>query len=117
MSNIFTLRFLSYSFATWIVFLLASGLLIQREVIFFDVISNLDVSSQYASEIPLSRLPLEPLAGIAFNIMSRELVWLGTFILLYIPLALYSSQVLLAVLQKKTERDQPTSKNRRRLSS
>lgn len=58
------LTLMTIIFLVWIGFLLILGITNTREVVFFDVISQTDVSSNYLSVIPLERYLLEPIIGV-----------------------------------------------------
>jgi len=53
-------------FLIWLIFLVILSTVAQREVIFYDALSQKDVSSDYSSKLPLARYLLEPLIGVAF---------------------------------------------------
>ncbi|HUY01489.1 MAG TPA: PHP domain-containing protein [Candidatus Deferrimicrobium sp.] len=51
---------------SWIIFLIIMGCFASRDVTFYEVISQTDVTSQYTSTLPLTRYLFEPFSGIAF---------------------------------------------------
>jgi len=63
-NKIFTFSFIC--FISWIIILSAIMITATREVIFYDALSQTDVSSEYSSTIPLGRYLLEPIIGFTF---------------------------------------------------
>jgi len=56
--------FITIIFIIWILYLLIMGFLSTREVYFYDVLHQEDLSEQYTSEVPFLRYLIEPLLGI-----------------------------------------------------
>lgn len=71
-------------FICWMIFLMIISVLAERNLIFFDVIAQEDVSSNYSSEMPIERYLIEPFVGIAFIMTSKTVDWILILILLYI---------------------------------
>lgn len=72
---------LSIGFFAWFIFLLT--LLVNRpSVIFYDVLAQVNVSSDYTSIIPISRYVIEPFFTIAF-ILEMEFSWMFLFLIFY----------------------------------
>ena len=69
-------------FILWIIFLLVLGVINRRVITFYDALALNDVSSNYASELPLLRYLLEPFAITAF-ILDFEFTWLFSFLIFY----------------------------------
>ena len=73
---------LSVVFLIWVVFLIVLSIFGQRQVIFYDVLGQSDVSSDFLSNFPLIRYIVEPFAAIAF-ILEDEFRWMFIFLLTY----------------------------------
>ncbi|HUY01488.1 MAG TPA: PHP domain-containing protein [Candidatus Deferrimicrobium sp.] len=89
------LTFITACFVGWIIFLLILGLTNTRIVIFYDVLSQTDVSSNYSSTIPLLRYFLEPIVGTTF--IFRYLV--DSILIIFVGYV--AIRVIYVVFQKK----------------
>ena len=69
-------------FTIWILFLIILAIFNRRNVIFWENISNTDVSSEYLSVLPPLRYILEPIAQLSF-ILEMEFSWLFLVIIIY----------------------------------
>jgi hypothetical protein len=65
----FLIFIITIVFVAWIVYLLITGFISDREVSFYDVMKGEDVSGQYTSQVPFLRYLIEPILGI-MNIFS-----------------------------------------------
>ena len=74
--------FITIGFIIWILFLISLAIFNRRNVIFWENISNTDVSSQYSSVLPPLRYILEPIAQLSF-ILEMEFSWLFLVIIIY----------------------------------
>jgi len=63
-NKLFTFAFICI--IAWIIFLSVIMITATREVIFYDALNQIDVSSEYTSTIPLTRYLLEPIIGFTF---------------------------------------------------
>ncbi|MFX1418180.1 MAG: PHP domain-containing protein [Promethearchaeota archaeon] len=77
-----TFTIISVSFLLWVVFLLILSITGQRTVIFYDALGQIDVSSEFTSELPLQRYIIEPFAAIAF-ILEKEFTWMYLYLIFY----------------------------------
>lgn len=82
-------------FAFWIIFLVVLTITSQKNVIFWENISNIDVSSDYSIILPVSRYILEPIAQLSF-IIEMEFTWMFLFFISY-PIL----RILYLILRKK----------------
>ncbi len=73
---------LSLLFSIWIVILLVLAVIGTREIVFYDALGQIDVSSEYSSVLPWLRYIIEPFAIIAF-ILEYEFTWLLLFLIIY----------------------------------
>ena len=69
-------------FLTWFVFLLIILLTSHRSVIFYDALTQSDVSSNYESRLPILRYFLEPIASVSF-MLGMDFSWLFLFMISY----------------------------------
>jgi len=69
---------ISVIFLIWFVFLVVLSIIGKRTVIFYDALGQVDVSSEYSSNLPLLRYIIEPYMAIAF-ILEYEFTWLILF--------------------------------------
>ncbi|MHA2429981.1 MAG: PHP domain-containing protein [Promethearchaeota archaeon] len=74
--------FVTLIFIFWILFLIILAIFNERNVIFWENISNSDVSSEYSSVLPPLRYVLEPIAQLSF-ILEMEFSWLFIVIIIY----------------------------------
>ena len=81
----FLLFFITIVFVIWLVFLLFIGINASREVFFYDVLNDVDVSDQYISQVPFVRYFIEPICGLTFTI-GVDFTWIATFILFFVIL-------------------------------
>ncbi|MFW9773616.1 MAG: PHP domain-containing protein [Candidatus Thorarchaeota archaeon] len=86
---------LTLLFATWVIFLIILAIRNQKVVIFWENISNTDVSSDYMIILPLLRYILEPIAQLSFT-LEMEFTWMFLFFISY-PIL----RILYLVLRKK----------------
>ena len=67
----FLIFFITILFMIWITFLIITGIISSREVFFYDVLNDIDVTDQYTSQIPIFRYLIEPILGfisiVTFN--------------------------------------------------
>ena len=77
------LSIVSAFFSIWFIFLIILCVINKREVIFYDALSQTDVSSDYTSSFPLERYFIEPFMGLAY-IFGMEFLWLIAFFILYL---------------------------------
>ncbi|NVM53045.1 MAG: PHP domain-containing protein [Candidatus Helarchaeota archaeon] len=79
------LTILTIGFIIWMIFLLCLGIFSPREVYFFDVLSQTDVTPFYNSIIPPARYLLEPIIGITFlfGIILDEIFSILAMLLIY----------------------------------
>ncbi|MCP4297455.1 MAG: hypothetical protein GY786_17785 [Proteobacteria bacterium] len=77
------LRLSQFVFVFWLLFLAIISFFAERAPLFYDVLAQQDVSSQYQSVIPTVRYLFEPFLGVTFTLLSRDGIWLGAFILCY----------------------------------
>ncbi len=82
-------------FFAWIGFLLILGITNTREVYFYDVLSQTDVTSEYSSVIPFTRYLLEPIVGMTFFLPSI-IEGLIALILVYVI-----ARIIYVTLEKK----------------
>lgn len=87
---------ISVLFLAWISFLIILMITVTREVVFYDYLTDTDVSSEYSSQIPLIRYIFEPIIGIAYNFTVRDYYWPVTVILIYIII-----RAIYIILKKK----------------
>ncbi len=73
---------LTLIFSIWIVALLFLAVIGPRNIVFYDALGQIDVSSEYSSVLPWLRYILEPFAITAF-IFEYEYTWLLLFIIIY----------------------------------
>ncbi|MFW9818294.1 MAG: PHP domain-containing protein [Candidatus Thorarchaeota archaeon] len=73
---------LSSLFLVWLIFLLMLALTGQRNVIFYDTLGQIDVSSEFTSRYPVFRYILEPFAALAF-LLKDEFTWMFIFLIFY----------------------------------
>ncbi len=73
---------ISVIFLVWFVFLVVLSIIGKRTVIFYDALGQVDVSSEYSSNLPLLRYIIEPFMAIAF-ILEYEFTWLILFFIIY----------------------------------
>jgi hypothetical protein len=73
---------LSLLFSIWIAILLVLAVIGTREIVFYDALGQIDVSSEYSSILPWLRYIIEPFAIIAF-ILEYEFTWLLLFLIIY----------------------------------
>jgi len=73
---------ISLIFLIWFVFLVVLSIIGNRNVIFYDALGQVDVSSEYSSNLPLLRYIIEPYMAIAF-ILEYEFTWLILFFIFY----------------------------------
>ncbi len=66
----------------WIVFLVIISIIGERTVIFFDVLGQVDVSSEFTSKFPLLRYFVEPFMVFA-TIFEYEFTWMFLFLIFY----------------------------------
>ena len=76
-NKVFT--FFTTVFLVWIITLIILIFTAQRDVVFYDALSQTDVSSEYSSTIPLLRYLVEPFSGIAFMIKDSY-TWILAFL-------------------------------------
>ncbi|MFX1571661.1 MAG: PHP domain-containing protein [Promethearchaeota archaeon] len=69
-------------FLTWLVFFIILAIIGERIVIFYDALGQVDVSSEYSSNLPLLRYIIEPFMALAF-ILEYEFTWLILFFIFY----------------------------------
>ncbi|MFX1260225.1 MAG: PHP domain-containing protein [Promethearchaeota archaeon] len=74
--------FITLVFIIWILFLIILAIFNERNVIFWENISNSDVSLEYLSVLPPLRYILEPIAQLSF-ILEMEFSWLFIVIIFY----------------------------------
>ncbi|MFX0032976.1 MAG: PHP domain-containing protein [Promethearchaeota archaeon] len=86
---------LTLVFITWIAFLIILAIINKKTVIFWDNITNTDVSSYYSIVLPVSRYILEPIAQLSF-ILEMEFTWMFLFFIIY-PIL----RIIYLVLRKK----------------
>ncbi|MFX1235026.1 MAG: hypothetical protein ACFFBY_10805, partial [Promethearchaeota archaeon] len=86
---------LTLLFITWVIFLIILAIRNQKVVIFWENISNTDVSSDYMIILPLLRYILEPIAQLSFT-LEMEFTWMFLFFISY-PIL----RILYLVLRKK----------------
>jgi hypothetical protein len=72
----------SIGFLIWFVFLIILSIIGNKTVVFYDALSQTDVSSNYSIEYPFLRYILEPFAAIAF-IIEYEFTWMFLFLIIY----------------------------------
>ncbi len=82
-------------FIVWIAFLIVCTIIFSRTVLFYDVISQKDVSSDFSSRIPLLRYFVEPIYAIALN-FGDPLDWIWNFVFFLVIL-----RVLFYIMEKK----------------
>ncbi|MBU3914802.1 hypothetical protein KKA14_04645, partial [bacterium] len=80
----FSHRFFHYYFYSWIAFLGGVSIFAEKKPVFWDVMSQTDVSAQYKLQIPLFRYFIEPFAGTTFSLLSRDAIWFGVATLIYL---------------------------------
>ncbi|MFW9947472.1 MAG: PHP domain-containing protein [Candidatus Odinarchaeota archaeon] len=74
--------FITFVFIIWILILIILAIFNKKNVIFWENISNTDVSSEYMSVIPPIRYFLEPIAQLSF-ILEMEFSWLFLVVIIY----------------------------------
>ncbi|MFX0022119.1 MAG: PHP domain-containing protein [Candidatus Hermodarchaeota archaeon] len=72
----------SSAFLIWLVFLIIQALIGQRTVIFYDALGQIDVSSEFTSNYPLSRYFIEPFTALAL-FLDKEFTWMFIFLINY----------------------------------
>jgi len=72
----------SVTFLVWLVFLVVLSIVGQRTVIFYDALGQVDVSSEFSSELPLLRYFIEPFYAIAY-VLEYEFTWMYLFLIFY----------------------------------
>lgn len=82
-------------FCIWLILLVLTAIIGEREVMFYDALNQIDVSSNYISNLLLLRYFLEPIAVISFT-LEYEFSWLFLFFIAY-PII----RILYLVLKKK----------------
>ena len=92
-NKVFSLLTLLFSF--WFVILVLLALIDPRKIVFYDALSQVDVSSEYSSILPLLRYIVEPFMVIATT-LEYEFTWLFLFLIFY-PIF----RVLYVFLRKK----------------
>ena len=73
---------ISIIFLVWLVFLTFLSIFGQRTVIFYDVLGDVDVSSDFSSKLPLLRYFVEPFYVLAY-ILEYEFTWMFLFLIFY----------------------------------
>ena len=79
-NKVFSLLTLIFSF--WFVFLILLAVIGPRTIVFYDALSQLDVSSEYLSRLPLTRYIVEPFMVIA-STLEKKFTWLFLFFIFY----------------------------------
>ncbi|MFX1310203.1 MAG: hypothetical protein ACFE8C_10935, partial [Promethearchaeota archaeon] len=72
----------SFVFLVWFVFLVVLSILGQRTVIFYDALGQVDISSEFSSELPFLRYIIEPFYTIAY-VLEYEFTWMYLFLIFY----------------------------------
>lgn len=72
----------SVFFLLWVVFLSILSIINERTVIFYDVLGQVDVSSEFSSHLPLLRYIIEPFYVIAY-VLEYEFTWVYLFLIFY----------------------------------
>ena len=84
-NKVFSLSTIIFSF--WIVILILLAAIGPRTIVFYDALSQIDVSSGYSSLLPLTRYIIEPFMVIA-TIVEYEFTWIFLFLIFYLILRL-----------------------------
>ncbi|MFX1601586.1 MAG: hypothetical protein ACFFB6_13420, partial [Promethearchaeota archaeon] len=63
-------------------FLVVLSILGQRTVIFYDALGQVDISSEFSSELPFLRYIIEPFYTIAY-VLEYEFTWMYLFLIFY----------------------------------
>jgi len=79
-NKVFTI--FSINFLLWVVFLVILSIISERSVIFYDALGQVDVSSEFSSQLPLLRYVIEPFYVIAY-ILEYEFTWVYLFLIFY----------------------------------
>lgn len=75
--------FITTCFLIWLIYLLILSIIAHREVIFYDVLGQKDVSTNFSSSISVARYIVEPFVGLAY-IMRDEFEYLVGFLITYV---------------------------------
>lgn len=73
---------LTLFFAVWIIVLIVLAMVSTRNVVFYDALNQINVSSDYSSVLPWTRYIIEPFAVIAF-ILEYEFTWFLPLLVIY----------------------------------
>ncbi|TFG16207.1 MAG: hypothetical protein EU531_07240 [Promethearchaeota archaeon] len=73
---------ISLFYGLWIIFLTVLAILNQREVIFYDALSQNDISNKYCSNYPFLRYLLEPVIAVTF-ILKNQFTWIFLILIIY----------------------------------
>ncbi|MHA1521711.1 MAG: hypothetical protein ACTSRK_16145 [Promethearchaeota archaeon] len=85
---------ISVVFALWMIGLVILRIFAQRNPIFYEAISQTDVSEDYQSVFPLIRIIFEPIIGSTFAVGQWGAIWFGFASILYLILrSIYLLQV------------------------
>ncbi len=73
---------ISIAFFVWLIFLTILSIISQRNVLFYDVLAQEDISSEFSSKLPAQRYFIEPFYAIAY-VLEFEFTWMFLFLMFY----------------------------------